>query len=267
MKTLVTLPVYNEARHVNEVLDEVRRFADDILVVDDGSTDGTREILGARNDILKIRHAANQGYGAALITAFGYAVSEGYDAIVTIDCDGQHEPKRIPELVVALADCDVVSGSRYLTVFDDNSAPPEDRWRINRIIITAELNHQLGLRLTDSFCGFKAYRVEALKRLRLTEPGYAMPLQFWVEAKAAGLRIREVAVPLIYLDASRSFGGALDQAETRLSHYREVLQRSLQELEQRTELYCPDMAIGGAREAGISHRISESRSLIFPIRV
>ena len=82
-----------------------------------------------------------------------------------------------------------------------------------------ELNRRLGMALTDSFCGFKAYRVPALADLRITDDGYAMPLELWVQAAALGWKIVELAVPLIYLDASRSFGGALDNADTRLRHY------------------------------------------------
>jgi dolichol-phosphate mannosyltransferase len=84
------------------------------------------------------------------------------------------------------------------------------------------------LQLTDAFCGFKAYRVESLQKLDLTEQGYAMPLELWVQAAHAGLKIVEVAVPLIYLDEKRSFGGSLDDAERRLAHYREVIGRATQ---------------------------------------
>ena len=93
--------------------------------------------------------------------------------------------------------------------------------------------------MTDSFCGFKAYRVEAIKRLRLTESGYAMPLEFWVEAVAAKLRIRELPVPLIYLDEARSFGGALDQAEIRLNHYRTIIERSMRKAAARSATMVP----------------------------
>ena len=226
MKTLVALPVFNEATHVTAVLDEVVRFADNVLVVDDGSTDGTSQLLSERRDVVVTSFAQNRGYGAALQAAFLYASRHNYDAIVTIDCDHQHEPKRIPQFVEALAEHDIVSGSRYLSVFDDDSAPPEDRWKINRIV-TAELNRRLGLTLTDAFCGFKAYRVDKLSRLEITEPGYAMPLELWVQAAAAELRIHELAVPLIYLEETRSFGGGLDNAEARLQHYREVINRSM----------------------------------------
>ena len=226
MRSLVALPVFNEAKHVDAVLDEVRRYVKTILVVDDGSTDGTSQRLDWRRDIRVVHHDRNRGYGAALHTAFEYASAHRFDAIITIDCDGQHEPKRIPLFIDALRDCDVVSGSRYLHTFAGDSAPPEDRWRINRII-TGELKQRLRLNLSDSFCGFKAYRVSALERLQLSEPGYAMPLEFWVEAVAANLRIRELPVPLIYLDEKRSFGGSLDDRDTRLEHYRDVIETSI----------------------------------------
>ncbi|MCR9119727.1 MAG: glycosyltransferase family 2 protein, partial [bacterium] len=96
---LTALPVYNERNHVTEVLNEVARYSSDILVVDDGSSDGTAELLAERKDIRVARHAKNQGYGAALITAFQYAIEHDFEFIVTIDCDGQHEPQRIPRFV------------------------------------------------------------------------------------------------------------------------------------------------------------------------
>ncbi|MCA9172473.1 MAG: glycosyltransferase family 2 protein [Planctomycetales bacterium] len=235
MRTLVALPVFNEVKHVDGVLNEVKRFASDILVVDDGSTDGTRELLAKRNDVRVELHRHNRGYGAALHTAFRYAAEHGFDGLITIDCDLQHEPSRIPDFEAALPGWDIISGSRYLRTFDDNSAPPEDRWKINRIV-TSEINAMLGLRLTDAFCGFKAYRVGALAGLDLTDTGYAMPLEFWVQAAINGLRIRELAVPLIYLDENRSFGGNLDHAETRLAHYRQVLRHSLLRTKERADL-------------------------------
>jgi glycosyltransferase involved in cell wall biosynthesis len=225
-KALTALPVYNEVEHVGKVLDCTLHYARDVLVVDDGSDDGTSELLAGRADIRRIRHRENRGYGAAIQTAFDYAINAGYDVLVTIDCDGQHQPKRIPRFIEACQDVDVVSGSRYLRQFDGDSPPPEDRSRINRLI-TEEVNRRLGLHLTDAFCGFKAYRTSALRRLRLTEAGYAMPLEFWVQAAALGLKIVEEPVPLIYLDPRRSFGGALDDAESRLAAYRQTLAKSL----------------------------------------
>jgi glycosyltransferase involved in cell wall biosynthesis len=226
LRFLTALPVYNEVNHVTGVLDEVVRNAQDVLVVDDGSTDGTRELLAQRNDVTVISHPHNRGYGAALQTAFEYAIAHKYDVIVTIDCDGQHEPQRIAQLAAACGDADIVSGSRYLELDESTRRAPADRRRINQQV-TEELNCRLGLKLTDAFCGFKAYRVEALKRLRVTEPGYAMPLELWVQAAFQGLRIIELPVPLIYLDEERSFGGALDDAAKRLAYYHSVIDRAV----------------------------------------
>jgi dolichol-phosphate mannosyltransferase len=226
-RLLTALPVYNEAAHLNRVLDEVVQHADDVLVVDDGSTDGTAELLAARTDVRVVTHSPNRGYGAALHTAFCYAQKHGYDVLVTIDCDGQHEPQRVRTLAAACEGFDVASGSRYLDLdLDPTGEAPADRRHINQTI-TKELNERLGLSLTDAFCGFKAYRVAALAPLRLMETGYAMPLEWWVQAAHHGLSIREVAVPLIYLDEKRSFGGSLDDAERRLRHYREVIDRAI----------------------------------------
>lgn len=223
---LTALPVYNEARHVGRVLDEVLRYSDNVLVVDDGSSDGTSDLLDQRTDIRIVRHVQNQGYGAALFSAFRYAIEHGFDGVVTIDCDGQHEPMRIPRFVAAAGSVDIVSGSRYLKQYDGDSEPPAQRRFVNQQV-TAEINRRLGLNLTDAFCGFKAYRTDALKQLNLQEPGYAMPLELWVQAAHAGLKIIELPVPLIYLDEKRSFGGVLDDAATRLEYYHLVLDRSI----------------------------------------
>lgn len=224
---LAALPVFNEVQYVSPILDQVTQYAEDVLVVDDGSSDGTADLLAKRRDIEVITHPQNRGYGAALISAFEYTIKQGYDGLVTLDCDGQHQPQRIPEFIEAAADIDLVSGSRYLKAYEGDDAPPEERYAINRRI-THELNQRLGFRLTDAFCGFKAYRSSALCGLEITETGYAMPLQLWVQAAAAGWVVEEIPVPLIYLDLERSFGGALDQAETRLRHYHQVLDEAVE---------------------------------------
>jgi len=228
---LTALPVFNEQSHLSDVLRAVRKFSSEILVVDDGSTDATPELLRREPGIQVVTHSPNRGYGAALKSAFDFAVEHNFDVLVTIDCDGQHEPGLIPELVARLfADqtqpADIVSGSRYLKRFEGDSQPPEERRRINQTI-TALINERLHLNLTDAFCGFKAYRVDALPRLNITELGYAMPLQLWVQAVRTGFRIIEHPVPLIYLAEKRSFGGSLDDGNRRMAYYREVLDREM----------------------------------------
>lgn len=222
MRWLTAIPVYNEAKSVPAVLSEVRRHAEDILVVDDGSTDETPQLLNAEPGLARIVHSKNRGYGAALRSAFCYATAHRYDFLVTMDCDGQHQPDRIACLLEHAADYDVVSGSRYLREFRHDTPPPTDRRYINATI-TTELNERFGLSLTDSFCGFKAYRVSALADLRLTEDGWGMPLELWVQAARLGWRIHEIGVPRVYLDPSRAFGGVLNDPTARLAHYRGII--------------------------------------------
>lgn len=229
MKVLTAIPVYNEERHVEAVLAEVKRYSERILVINDGSTDRTGELLSNVEGICVVTHEQNRGYGAALTSAFRCALASGSDVLVTMDCDGQHEPARIPVLLEAIHDADIVSGSRYLRDFRQDTLPtPADRRYINETI-THELNERFGFNLTDAFCGFKAYRIEALAKLRITEAGWGMPLQVWVQAAKLGLRVKEVGVPRLYLDPNRAFGGMLNDAGERLAYYRRVIQESLSE--------------------------------------
>ncbi len=226
---LLAIPVFNEQGHVCRVIREARRHCPEILVVDDGSTDATPDLLERMRGIHVLTHAENRGYGKSLADSFAFSIRHGYDWLITMDCDEQHEPDAIPAfLEAAAADAhDVISGSRYLPGSGmGGGSPPADRRAINTTV-TRELNQRLGLDLTDAFCGFKAYRVKPLRRLRLTVKGYAFPMQFWVQAVANGLRIREVPVRLIYNDPNRSFGGPLDNPERRLAHYRRVLAREI----------------------------------------
>ena len=187
MRLLTAIPVHNEEKYLPGVLREVARHADEILVVDDGSTDRTAELLERFPGVKVIRHPRNLGYGAGLKTAFRHAIEAGYDGLVTLDCDGQHEPALIPELAARLADADLVSGSRYLRVFDPSQRPPEERRRINAHV-TGWLNECLGLNLTDAFCGFKAYRRSALEVLEITDNGYAMPFRSGSRPSSTGSR-------------------------------------------------------------------------------
>ncbi len=225
-KWLAALPVFNEEGYVDNVLAEVSKYADNILVVNDGSTDGTMDRLKNWPSVHVVNHEVNKGYGAALKSAFQFAIANRYDVLITLDCDGQHQPMRIPRFVAASASADIVSGSRYLKRYEGDSAPPSERLFINRQI-TRDLNEMLCLNLTDAFCGFKAYRVKAIEQLDITDDGYAMPLELWVQASMLGLSVIEVPVPLIYVDLNRTFGGSLDNGEQRLQYYRQCIDRSV----------------------------------------
>src|SRR5690606_20991460 len=113
---LVVIPVYNEAQSIERVLTATKAAAQgaDILVVDDGSTDGSAEILAGIEGNRVLRHPVNMGYGPALMQGFAYSPAHWYDRVVPMDCDGQHEPALITESLAWARQWDVVSGSRHL---------------------------------------------------------------------------------------------------------------------------------------------------------
>lgn len=231
MRILIAIPVYNERKYVEKVLDKVLHFHDQVLVIDDGSTDGTVEYLESRSDVKLIKHPENRGYGQSLIDAFAWADRHGYDWVITMDCDEQHEPERIPDFLreIETDRWDLVSGSRYLMPNAQDDLPPGDRRTINATITTI-LNDLYGFGLTDSFCGFKAHRVSAMRKLSLDVPGYAFPMQLWPQVHHFGLRVKEIPVRLIYNDPNRHFGGLLDDAGERLRHYLAVLSNERERL-------------------------------------
>ena len=227
MRVLIVIPLYNEEDSIGRVLAEVRRHTPaDVLVVDDGSTDGSPEVLRRVGWISLLRHRDNRGYGACLIQGFQHGLLHGYEAIVTIDADDQHEPALIPALCAGLAEADIVSGSRYLAGSERGQAAPPDRMRINQLV-TSRINQLTGFSLTDAFCGFKAYRSRALAKLELDEPAYGLPLQMWIQAARRGLTVHEVAVGRIYPRPDRHFGGKLDRPCARLRYYLETMRKEL----------------------------------------
>ena len=225
---LLAIPVYNEAPHLQRVLRQARPQTPHILVVDDGSTDRTPDILATPSGLHLMQHPSNRGYGHSLTDAFRFAIDGQFDWLITMDCDGQHQPAFLPKFMAAARSdrADLISGSRYLAAFAANTTPPPDRRWINARI-TALLNERLDLGITDAFCGFKAYRVARLPALSVTDPGYAMPLQTWVQIARARWRVAELPVPLIYHDPSRHFGGRLDDPATRYQHYLAVVEAEL----------------------------------------
>jgi glycosyltransferase involved in cell wall biosynthesis len=229
---LVAIPAHNEEKYIDRVLPRVLQYQLPVMVVDDGSSDSTAA-LAAKWPVELVRKPKNSGYGRVMQDIFTWSTMRGFDWVITMDCDEQHEPAFIPEFIRAIEsnDVDVISGSRYLRHHKNDTVAPADRSEINRTL-TLEINQYLDgafeSPLTDSFCGFKAYRAAACHALQLTANGYEFPMQFWVQAAANRLRVREIAVPKIYLDLNRTFGNGLDDPDRRLSVYRDTLLHELE---------------------------------------
>lgn len=226
-ENLLILPVFNEETYISDVLKSLSLYPDiDILVVDDGSTDNTLKILKQAKIDFLIRHDTNQGYGKSLIDGFEWAILNNYTYLVTMDCDTQHEPKYIPTFFEKLKYFDIVSGSRYLPASPRFGKIPKDRVEINKII-THLICNWTKYKITDSFCGFKGYRTAVLKKINLTEHGYGMPLQLWIQAANAGLTVKEIPVPSIYKSKDRDFKGNFKSKEARLEYYLEVIEKEV----------------------------------------
>jgi dolichol-phosphate mannosyltransferase len=206
-----------------------KHYDGDILVVNDGSTDNSGNILESLKSkfgLSFITRKNNIGYGQSIIDSFKFAADNKYDRLVTIDCDEQHEPHRIPQMFINIDSSDICSGSRYILESELDDAPPPDRRAINEKI-TDIINRITGYKLTDTFCGMKGYRVEALKLLNLKETGYAFPIEFWIQAYHFGLTVKECPISRIYKNQSRTFGQKLDDPKIRLAYYYNVLEKEL----------------------------------------
>ena len=136
----------------------------------------------------------------------------------------------------------MISGSRYLAAAQTMTTCRRAIAGPSTQTITTMLNDLFHLGLTDAFCGFKAHRVSAMRRLRLDEPGYAFPLQLWPQVAAAKLRLTEIPVRLIYNDPTRHFGGELDDAGNRLRHYLDVLNSEVSRLAEHPLPPVPEMS-------------------------
>ena len=227
MRQIVLIPVYNEEEHLQGLLGRLREIYDgDVLFVDDGSIDCSPQLLREleSSNTRIIMQPENRGYGSTLLRGFSEVIRAGYDYVITMDSDGQHRPDWIPEFFEEAIGWDVVSGSRYLQEIEGNESAPTDRREINTKI-TALVNEITGFSLTDAFCGFKAYRVAVLAKLQLSEMGYAMPLQLWLQAKHFGLRVTERPVSRIYDDPDRRFGNGLDNPDVRMQFYLDTISR------------------------------------------
>jgi len=231
-ESLILVPIYNEQKHIFNVLREVRKYSsEDLAVINDGSTDESKNIVEEiascskiKGKLIIINHLKNEGYGKSLIDGINFARNNNYKYLLTLDCDEQHEPELIPQFFKEIKKerFDIVSGSRYLLTQKQTDPPPEDRYLINQQI-TQLINQITSYNLTDSFCGFKVYRVESLKKLELTEKGYGLPLQLWVQAYKNNLTVKELPVSMIYKDKNRTFGNYLDDPEKRLAYYQKII--------------------------------------------
>ena len=200
MKIAAVIPAYNESSHIGEVVRKTLPLVDEVLVVDDGSSDETSYAAACAGAIV-FRHIINRGVGGATATGLKAAVMREADVIVTLDSDGQHLPEEIPKVIAPIlaGEADFVIGSRLL----DPTGMPVSRQIANR---TADLctNVLFNVKVHDSQCGFRAFTQEAASRIDIRTGRYEISSEIIAEIAAHGFRIAEVPITVVYTRYSLS---------------------------------------------------------------
>ena len=190
---LACIPAYNEENHISDVIKKSLLYVDQVVVCDDGSTDGTAKIAKSAGAV--VISQSNQGYGAAISTLFDYARRNDVKIMVTLDADGQHDPNQIPLLLDAIVShgVDVSIGSRFL---GDSEASGYRKAGIK--IITSAANYGTSLKISDSQSGFRAYSQKAISIIHPTEQGMAVSTEILMKISNNGLSVAEVPISITY---------------------------------------------------------------------
>jgi len=196
--TGIVIPTYNEAGNLPTLIDGLAPVGAQIIVVDDGSPDGTAEVAEARGCTV-LRRSSKQGLASAYVLGLGHALELGCDPIVQMDADLSHRPDDVPRLIAALEDADLVLGSRWVP--DGGTR----NWEASRMALSrfgsAYARTWLGLPFKDLTGGFKCWRADLLSRISLptvTSEGYAFQVETTWRAQRRGARI--VEIPIIFDD-------------------------------------------------------------------
>ena len=209
MNVLVVVPTYNEKMNITAMLEQLRSTCPDvsILVVDDGSPDGTADIAQADADrlgsISLLRRTGKGGLGSAYRAGFAWGIERSFDALVEIDADFSHDPKALPNLLDAAEQgADVVIGSRYVA----GGTIPDWSWHRKLLSRGGNLyaSFMLHLGIKDSTAGYRVYRASALENIdyqSVQADGYGFQIEMTYRSRLAGLRITEV--PIAFVDRER----------------------------------------------------------------
>ncbi|MFH1031510.1 MAG: glycosyltransferase family 2 protein [Chloroflexota bacterium] len=205
-KVVVAIPSFNTERSISNVVSGALKYADRVIVIDDGSRDSTAEKAKAAGAIV-VSHKVNKGYGEAIKSCLEAGRTNHADVLVIIDGDGQHNPDEIPMLVAPILDgsADIVIGSRFT-----NKKINIPRYRRLGIgVINRLFNFGSRIKVSDAQSGFRAYSNRALDVISVTESGMRASIEILVKARTAGLRIKEVAISCRYGDYSSTMNPLL----------------------------------------------------------
>jgi glycosyltransferase involved in cell wall biosynthesis len=194
-KVVAAIPCFNTAESIADVVSNAKKYVDEVIVIDDGSTDKTAEIAEA-SGALVIRHGINKGYGESIKSCFAAARADKAGILVTIDGDGQHDPNQIPRLLAPLIrnSAALVIGSRFLA--KDGNIPAYRKFGIN--LITFIWNFGAKVKVTDTQSGFRAYNQKIINELNLSENGMSISIEILEKIRKKKLNIQEVPISCSY---------------------------------------------------------------------
>jgi glycosyltransferase involved in cell wall biosynthesis len=196
MKVLALIPALNAEESIGAVIRDCKAVSEDVVVIDDGSHDRTAEIARAAGAQV-VTHPINRGKGAALKTGFAYALEHRFDAVITLDADGQHLPREIPKFLAAHAECgaDLIIGGRA-HLFGEMLPRRRfaNRFSARCIAYAAKTN------VTDSQSGFRLYSARLLAGIRLRSDGFDLESEVIVQAGCRGFKVITIPIDLGFVD-------------------------------------------------------------------
>lgn len=198
MKTVAVIPCHNEQKHIGSVVAGSLSYVDEVIVVDDHSTDNTASIAREHGAKVLINNNGTRGAGNATQLGIDFALSRDASVIVTLDGDGQHLPQEIPAMIQPLISggVEVVVGSRFIR----NYTMPFYR-NIGQQALLAVCNIGSDTSVTDILSGFRAYRADVLQFVHMTEKRFGFTVESLLKARALGYRIAEVPITCVYHEA------------------------------------------------------------------
>ena len=194
---IVCMPAFNEEKNIADVIKNAKKYVNEVIVYDDGSTDRTSEIA-IENGAVVIRNPENKGYGKALSELFKYSLQKNVDIMLTLDSDGQHDPDQIPIVIEPILknEADLVIGSRFLKSELIRDIPSYRNFGIRAITRVTKVASYSNI--TDSQSGFRAYNHNALSKLQLYEDGMAISTEILIKSKDQNLKVAEVPITIKY---------------------------------------------------------------------
>lgn len=196
IKVICVLPAFNEESTVSNIAQDARKYVDEVVVVDDGSTDKTAE-MAIKSGAIVVQHQRNMGKGAALRTGFKEALNRGADVLVTLDTDGEHDPKDIPNLIdpIKSGRIDLMVGSRLQ---GQEGRSPLLR-KISRRITTLTLRTLFGVHLSDTQSGFRSLSRKAAEKIDFKSDSFVAESEMLIDAARKGMRISELPITYVHV--------------------------------------------------------------------